>query len=148
MQPLKGLTIVTLEHAIAAPLALAACAKRSSGVPVRVQFLGSDPACMADNAAHVATLGALARRDQPLAVTGLVKRDDRSPLGFELDVRGLSVFARREPPDSQVPLQEIIDAVQGAHVRYARQVEVTVDGVGKCGADRNLTDMLLLPGSG
>jgi tRNA-dihydrouridine synthase C len=30
-----------------------------SGVPVRVQFLGSDPACMAENAAHVATLGAL-----------------------------------------------------------------------------------------
>ena len=29
-----------------------------SGVPVRVQFLGSDPACMADNAALVATLGA------------------------------------------------------------------------------------------
>jgi tRNA-dihydrouridine synthase C len=30
-----------------------------SGVPVRVQFLGSDPACMADNAAHAAALGAL-----------------------------------------------------------------------------------------
>jgi len=30
-----------------------------SGVPVRVQFLGSDPACMAENAAHVAALGAL-----------------------------------------------------------------------------------------
>ena len=30
-----------------------------SGVPVRVQFLGSDPACMAENAARVATLGAL-----------------------------------------------------------------------------------------
>jgi tRNA-dihydrouridine synthase C len=29
------------------------------GVPVRVQFLGSDPACIAENAAHVATLGAL-----------------------------------------------------------------------------------------
>ncbi len=30
-----------------------------SGVPVRVQFLGSDPACMAENAARVTTLGAL-----------------------------------------------------------------------------------------
>jgi len=30
-----------------------------SGVPVRVQFLGSDPACMAENAARVAALGAL-----------------------------------------------------------------------------------------
>lgn len=30
-----------------------------SGVPVRVQFLGSDPVCMAENAAHAATLGAL-----------------------------------------------------------------------------------------
>jgi tRNA-dihydrouridine synthase C len=30
-----------------------------SGVPVRVQFLGSDPGCMADNAARAATLGAL-----------------------------------------------------------------------------------------
>jgi tRNA-dihydrouridine synthase C len=30
-----------------------------SGVPVRVQFLGSDPACLAENAAHVAALGAL-----------------------------------------------------------------------------------------
>lgn len=29
-----------------------------SGVPVRVQFLGSDPACLADNAAFAATLGA------------------------------------------------------------------------------------------
>jgi tRNA-dihydrouridine synthase C len=29
-----------------------------SGVPVRVQFLGSDPACMADNAARAAALGA------------------------------------------------------------------------------------------
>jgi tRNA-dihydrouridine synthase C len=31
-----------------------------SGVPVRVQFLGSDPACLAANAARAATLGALA----------------------------------------------------------------------------------------
>lgn len=30
-----------------------------SGVPVRVQFLGSDPVCMAENAARAATLGAL-----------------------------------------------------------------------------------------
>lgn len=30
-----------------------------SGVPVRVQFLGSDPACLADNAARAASLGAL-----------------------------------------------------------------------------------------
>ena len=30
-----------------------------SGVPVRVQFLGSDPVCIAENAAHAATLGAL-----------------------------------------------------------------------------------------
>jgi tRNA-dihydrouridine synthase C len=29
-----------------------------SGVPVRVQILGSDPACMADNAAHLVALGA------------------------------------------------------------------------------------------
>ncbi len=30
-----------------------------SGVPVRVQLLGSDPGCLAENAAHLATLGAL-----------------------------------------------------------------------------------------
>jgi tRNA-dihydrouridine synthase C len=30
-----------------------------SGVPVRVQLLGSDPVCMAENAAHAASLGAL-----------------------------------------------------------------------------------------
>lgn len=30
-----------------------------SGVAVRVQFLGSDPVCLAENAAYVATLGAL-----------------------------------------------------------------------------------------
>ena len=30
-----------------------------AGVPVRVQFLGSDPGCLAENAAHAATLGAL-----------------------------------------------------------------------------------------
>lgn len=29
-----------------------------SGVPVRVQILGSDPVCMAENAAHIASLGA------------------------------------------------------------------------------------------
>jgi asparaginyl-tRNA synthetase len=40
-------------------------------------------------------------QETSLAVTGLVKRDDRSPLGFELDVRGLSVFAR---PAREFPL--------------------------------------------
>jgi len=33
-------------------------------------------------------------QETSLAVTGIVTRDDRSPLGFELDVRGLRVFAR------------------------------------------------------
>jgi len=33
-------------------------------------------------------------QETSLAVTGLVKKDERSPLGFELDVRGLTVFAR------------------------------------------------------
>ena len=32
-------------------------------------------------------------QETSLAVTGLVKRDERSPIGFELDVRGLRVFA-------------------------------------------------------
>lgn len=33
-------------------------ARTAAGTPVRVQFLGSDPACLADNAAHACTLGA------------------------------------------------------------------------------------------
>jgi asparaginyl-tRNA synthetase len=33
-------------------------------------------------------------QETSLAVTGLVKKDERSPLGYELDVRGLRVFAR------------------------------------------------------
>jgi asparaginyl-tRNA synthetase len=39
-------------------------------------------------------------QETSLAVTGLVKRDDRAPIGFELDVRGLTVLARptREYP--------------------------------------------------
>jgi asparaginyl-tRNA synthetase len=40
-------------------------------------------------------------QETSLSVTGLVKRDDRSPLGFELDVRGLRVFAR---PTREFPL--------------------------------------------
>lgn len=34
--------------------------KTEAGVPVKVQILGSDPICMADNAAHIASLGAWA----------------------------------------------------------------------------------------
>ncbi|MBU1283537.1 MAG: tRNA-dihydrouridine synthase family protein [Gammaproteobacteria bacterium] len=33
-------------------------AQTASGTPLRVQFLGSDPACLADNAAYACTLGA------------------------------------------------------------------------------------------
>jgi asparaginyl-tRNA synthetase len=33
-------------------------------------------------------------QETSLAVTGMVKKDDRSPIGYELDVRGLRVFAR------------------------------------------------------
>ena len=33
-------------------------------------------------------------QETSLAVTGLVKKDERSPIGFELDVRGLAVVAR------------------------------------------------------
>jgi asparaginyl-tRNA synthetase len=40
-------------------------------------------------------------QETSLAVTGLVKKDDRSPIGFELDVRGLRVFAR---PAREFPL--------------------------------------------
>ena len=47
-----------------------------SGVPVRVQFLGSDPKCMAENAAHVATLGALGIDLNFGCPTKLVNRHD------------------------------------------------------------------------
>lgn len=40
-------------------------------------------------------------QETSLSVTGVVKRDARSPLGFELDVRGLRVFAR---PAREFPL--------------------------------------------
>jgi asparaginyl-tRNA synthetase len=33
-------------------------------------------------------------QETSLAVTGLVKKDERSPIGYELDVRGLKVFAK------------------------------------------------------
>src|SRR6185503_817613 len=37
---------------------LASGAKTSAGTPMHVQLLGSDPACLADNAAFACTLGA------------------------------------------------------------------------------------------
>jgi asparaginyl-tRNA synthetase len=40
-------------------------------------------------------------QETSLAVTGVVKRDDRAPIGFELDVRGLAVVAR---PAREYPL--------------------------------------------
>ena len=40
-------------------------------------------------------------QETSLSVTGVVKRDERSPIGFELDVRGLRVFAR---PAREFPL--------------------------------------------
>ena len=40
-------------------------------------------------------------QETSLSVTGLVKKDERSPLGFELDVRSLRVFAR---PAREYPL--------------------------------------------
>jgi asparaginyl-tRNA synthetase len=40
-------------------------------------------------------------QETSLAVTGIVKRDERSPIGFEIDVRGLRVFAR---PSREFPL--------------------------------------------
>ncbi|HEX9402723.1 MAG TPA: asparagine--tRNA ligase [Anaeromyxobacter sp.] len=40
-------------------------------------------------------------QETSLAVTGVVKRDDRSPIGFELDVRGVRVFAK---PAREFPL--------------------------------------------
>ncbi len=40
-------------------------------------------------------------QETSLAVTGLVKKDERSPIGFELDVRSLRVFAR---PAREFPL--------------------------------------------
>ena len=40
-------------------------------------------------------------QETSLAVTGLVKKDERSPIGFELDVRGLTVTAR---PVAEFPI--------------------------------------------
>ena len=40
-------------------------------------------------------------QETSLSVTGVVKKDDRSPIGYELDVRGLSIFAR---PAAEFPL--------------------------------------------
>ena len=40
-------------------------------------------------------------QETSLTVTGIVKKDERSPIGFELDVRGLSVVAR---PAREYPL--------------------------------------------
>jgi len=40
-------------------------------------------------------------QETSLAVTGVVRRDDRSPIGFELDVRGVRVFAK---PAREFPL--------------------------------------------
>jgi asparaginyl-tRNA synthetase len=40
-------------------------------------------------------------QETSLAVTGLVKKDDRAPIGFELDVRGLEVVAR---PAAEYPI--------------------------------------------
>jgi asparaginyl-tRNA synthetase len=40
-------------------------------------------------------------QETSLTVTGLVKKDDRSPIGFELDVRGLEVVAR---PAAEFPI--------------------------------------------
>ncbi len=40
-------------------------------------------------------------QETSLAVTGLVKKDDRSPIGFELDVRGLEIVAR---PAAEFPI--------------------------------------------
>jgi asparaginyl-tRNA synthetase len=40
-------------------------------------------------------------QETSLSVTGLVKRDERAPIGYELDVRGLRVFAR---PAREYPL--------------------------------------------
>ena len=40
-------------------------------------------------------------QETSVAVTGLVKRDDLSPIGFELDVRGLTILAR---PAAEFPI--------------------------------------------
>jgi len=40
-------------------------------------------------------------QETSLAVTGLVKKDERSPIGFELDVKGLQVFSR---PAQEFPI--------------------------------------------
>ncbi len=40
-------------------------------------------------------------QETSLTVTGLVKKDDRSPIGYELDVRGLEVLAR---PAAEFPI--------------------------------------------
>ena len=40
-------------------------------------------------------------QETSLTVTGLVKRDDRSPIGYELDVRGLAAVAR---PTAEFPI--------------------------------------------
>jgi tRNA-dihydrouridine synthase C len=52
-------TLLPAERFLRVVPELANQGRTASGVPVRVQFLGSDPACVADNAAHVAALGAL-----------------------------------------------------------------------------------------
>jgi asparaginyl-tRNA synthetase len=59
-----------------------------------VVFKGNVPAETFAEADHLP-------QETSLAVTGLVKKDERSPIGFELDVRGLRVFAR---PAREYPL--------------------------------------------
>jgi asparaginyl-tRNA synthetase len=59
-----------------------------------VVFKGNVPAEAFHEADHLP-------QETSLAVTGVVKRDDRSPIGFELDVRGLAVVAR---PAREYPL--------------------------------------------
>jgi len=59
-----------------------------------VVFKGNVPAETFQDADHLP-------QETSLAVTGLVKKDERSPLGFELDVRGLRVFAR---PSREFPI--------------------------------------------
>jgi asparaginyl-tRNA synthetase len=59
-----------------------------------VVFKGNVPAEAFEEADHLP-------QETSLAVTGLVKKDERSPLGFELDVRGLRVFAR---PSCEFPI--------------------------------------------
>jgi asparaginyl-tRNA synthetase len=59
-----------------------------------VVFKGNVPAETFAEADHLP-------QETSLAVTGVVKKDDRSPLGFELDVRALRVLAR---PAREFPL--------------------------------------------